>query len=114
MSHLLDPIKFTAHFTILVLIVKVVLSFIVVNGPPASVVVACRDAEDHSTPFVQDPLCQILHLRHTYSIFCIDFHSTSKFRCVLKENCLNVKRVNRLKNFLHNFHIWVRSIREWI
>ena len=46
MSHLLDPIKFTAHFTILVLIVKVVLSFIVVNGPPASVVVACRDAED--------------------------------------------------------------------
>lgn len=112
LSDLLDTIELSAHLTILVLVVKVVVSFIVVEGPSASVVIACGDAEDHTTPLVQNPLGQILHLRHANSVFGIYFHCSGQFWCVLEEDRLYVKRVNHLKNFLHYFHIWVRAVRE--
>lgn len=83
---------------------------LIIVAAPITIVVARRDAENHATPLVLNPLGQIDHLRHLGLVFRVNFDHAPKF-AIREQVRIDVEGVDNLKNLGDNFHVWVSSIR---
>ena len=61
-------------------------------------IVARLDVEDHAAPLIDDPLGQVLHLRHVRTVLRVDLHCAHKLLTVLQRVSLDVQSIDHVKD----------------
>ena len=76
-------------------------------------IVVGRDSEDHSIPFVNDALGQVLHLRHIRSIKRVRLDRTCQLLTIILQRVrLYVQSVDHFQDLLNNFDVRVSAVRQ--